>query len=708
VTLHIQQLGTIPTQTAYFDINDYTTVNTADYLDIYNDALNIGGGNTYVTESTGLTTAGTYSYNLGSQSVTDVQTRVTAEEDWFGLALDSSAMNPVDGLWLMDPAQGAPVSVLYVTYEAPGSGPVITSVTATPSTQDNIGFGTITFEATWTHADDLEIGDFGMIFSYRTPWQETVQLSGGVWEKTGTGAYRWYGEWDPPQDQQIGAYDVRFLITDFTFTEEWGFAVNDDLFTITTPAIEYADFNDSGPLSQWPTGWAANPATAPDVSWQYDYVWTGTQDYIAAVFADVNAQDCTLTSPAVDMSSAGVAHFFFDCLFAGAPTNFTVEGSIDNFATVADSIELTTSFAADEWMPLNWNISSWAAGQSNVQVRFRFVSPVSATNYAIVDVLQFVANDAPVDVTNTSVSPATNDVILDNTVTFSVDFTGATGSVDDFQFDLYLRSGAGLATGILSGLYNGDAYGSTITETTPGNYTASIGGLTFRPGIEIGLYDLMGYVSDGISWDYDSFDDNLEELTITTQSFWYEDFNAGGAAGPTGWTILSLPGGENGDDWEYQSYAGTDDWFAFIAYDETTPADPQNEVLRSATIDCTGTTNPVLYYAYEWASGYDPTAVGQVRISNDNGSSWTTIYEHAAPTTPSIETNVLELDISAFATNQSQVKLEFKYIATDDYYWSVDIVQIHDDVPPPIPATGPIGVGLLLTALTAVMLRRKK
>ncbi len=244
VDFSIMPLGTYATQPALFDINDlfelYT--GTTQFDPVYNDIVNTSGGSTYAVESTGLAVTGTYNYVLNAQASTDIQALVVANEDIFGLGLDCSAMPTIDGFWLMDPIQGAPPSVLYVTYDAPGSGPVITSVTATPSTVDNIGFGTITLETTWTHADDLEIEDFGMILQYRTPWMEVVQLTGGIWEKTGTGAYRWYGEWDPPQDQQIGAYDVRFLLTDFTFTDEWGYTVNDDLFTITTPAIEYADF----------------------------------------------------------------------------------------------------------------------------------------------------------------------------------------------------------------------------------------------------------------------------------------------------------------------------------------------------------------------------------------------------------------------------------------------------------------------------------
>lgn len=716
VDFYFQNAPWTPLAPAYFDINDlFTWYDGTNYTATFDDIMNTTTGNTYGSETSGFTTDGMRNYVLNSQSYTDIETQIAAEEGWFALGLDPSAMTP-NGSWMMDPDYGQDVSVLYITYEAPGTGPVITSVTATPSSVNNIGFDTITFEATWTHADDLELEDFGMIYKYRTPWNTEYQFtSGGIWEKTGVGAYRWYGEVDFPQDHQIGACDVSFLITDFTFTEEWGYTVNDDLFTITTPAVEYADFNDSGPLSQWPTGWTANPVTnsTSGESWQYNFLWNGTQDYLAVVLTDYTtwsiAQDCYLTTPSVDMSTAGSAHLFFDVLFDGTPTAFTMEGSIDGFATIAESIELTTAVPAGELNVLNWNITSWAAGAANVQVRWHFTAAAGSNSEGILDVIQFVADDAPITITDTSVTPASNPVIDGAYITaFSVDFTAATtATVDDFMFDVYTRSDVGLESALITDLYNGDDMGSIIVQNSPGNFTATIGDLAFRPGIEIGVYDLMGYASNGIGWAYDDFDSNPDELTLTTPAFWYEDFNEGGASGPAGWSIISLPGGENGDDWSYEQYTGTGDWFGFVLYDQTSPADPQNEVLRSAVINCSGREDLVLYYAYEWASGFDAAAVGQVRISNNNGSTWTTIYEHTAPTAPAIETGLQELDISAYADGQSQVRLEFRYIATDDYYWSVDILQIDENTPPPIPATGPIGLGLLLVTLTILFLRRR-
>ncbi|MCD4655726.1 hypothetical protein K8T06_17525 [bacterium] len=707
-----------PTVNAYFDINDvFTWYDGTNYTATYDDILNTTTGNTYAQETTGFMADGTHNYVLDAQALTDIGTQV-AGDGWFGLGLDPTVMAiGTESSWMMDPGYGQDTSILYVTFTAPGNNPVITAVTAVPSSVDNIGFDTITFTATWTDVDDHDLSEFGMIFKYKAPWDEEVQLLGGLWEKTGTGAYSWTGEWDPDMDHQIGAHDVSFLIWDGTFTDVWDYTVNDDLFTITSPAIDYTDFNTDGPLSQWPTGWVDSPTTDPGppaISWQYDYRWSGTSDHIAYAHNAGAAQDCTLTSPVVDFTGMGTAHLFFDVLWEGTPTSFTLEGSIDGFANVADSIELTTTVAADEFHSLNWNITSWAAGESAVQIRFHFVAPITASAPdpdagGIFDVIQFVAGDAPIVVTDTEVTPATGDVITNDSLDFSVDFTAsATATVDDFVFDLYVQSDAGLVQALITGLSNGDAYGSVIVQNSPGDFTATLAGMTFLPGIEIGVYDLMGYASNGIDWDYDDFTDNEDELTITTESFWYEDFNDTGAAGPAGWSILSLPGGENGDDWIYDLYTGTTDYFGFVMYDQTTPADPQMEVLRTGVIDCTGKTNCTLYYSYEWASGFDAAATGEVRLSNDGGSNFTTIYTHVSPVDPSIETGVLELNIATYADGEDDVVLEFRYNATDDYYWSVDIVQIDDAPLLPIPSTGPIGLGLLLAAVGAMIIRRRK
>lgn len=737
VDLVITPLGTFPTQPALFDINDLFEIydDPSKYTAVYNDIMNTSSGNTYATESTGLPVAGTYNYPLGTQAVTDLAAQIAGSETLFGIGLDPSPMSGTDGFWLMDPEQGADPSILYVTYDAPGNAPVITSVTATPATQDNIGYGTITFECTWTDADNQPLEDFGMIFQYRTPWSEEVQLMGGIWEEVSPGSYRWYGEWDPPQDHQIGPHDVRFLIYDQTFTDEWGYAVNDDLFTISSPAVDYEDFNGSSG-----TGWdpamtyVVNPPTntTTGVSWQYGWLWTGTEDYIANVLTDYDsgtgttwniAQDCTLTSAAVDCSTAATVHLFFDALYSSNATtpitSFAIEVSTDGFSTIAGTLELTTAVAPDELHILNWDISSYAAGQSNVQVRVHFVAPstgdANAPNQAIVDVLQLVIGDAVVTVNDTAVTPATAAVIDGGEVTFDIDFTASTtASVDDFQFDIFLQSDVGLPTTLLTGLYNGDAFGTTIVENAPGDFTGSIGGLSFLPGLEIGVYDLMGYATDGIDWDYDDFTDNEDELTLTTPSFWYEDFNDTGATGPAGWQVLSLPGGENGDDWTYdQWYVGGNpiqDWFAVVFYDAE--ADPQAEALRTAQIDCSTKSNCVLYYYYEWASGFDPSgnASGQIRISGDGGAAgtWNLLYEHTQPATPTIETGLLEFDVSEYADGENDVVIEFNYTATDDYYWMVQIVQINEEIPPPLPAAGPIGLGLLLAAIGGIIVRRRK
>lgn len=704
-----------PTVNCYFDINDlFTWYDGTNYVATQDDALNATSGNTYAQETAGFIADGTRNYVLDAQAVTDIGTQITGAVGWFGLGLDATVMAiGTESSWMMDPGYGLDTSVLYVTFTAPGENPVVTGVTAVPASQDNIGMNTITFTATWTDVDDHEIGDFGMIFQYRTPWGEEVQLSGGLWEKTGTGTYSWTGEWDPDQDHQIGAHDVRFLIYDGTFTDEFDFTAGDDLFTITSPAIEYADFNTDGPLGQWPAGWTADPVTNDTTgeSWQYDFLWTDTTDYIAAVLTDNGTtwtldQDCTMTSPVVDFSSAATAHLFFKVLYSGTPTTFALEGSLDGFTTVEDSVDLLT-LDADSLESLNWNMTDWAAGQANVQIRFHFVGTAGTTSQGVFDVAQFVAGDAAVTVTDTEVAPATTAVIDGDAVALTVDFTGSTtATVDDFIVGFYVQSDVGTQQSLLTGLTNGDLYGTVITENAPGDFTATVGDLVFRPGIEIGDYDLMGQASDTIDWDYDEFTDNEDELELTTPSFWYEDFNDGGATGPTGWSILSLPGGENGSDWYYELYVDTTDYFAYIQYDAE--GDAQNEALRTNSIDCGNMLNCHMYYSYDWASGYDEFATGEIRISNDGGSSFTTIYTHTAPADPAVESGLMELDISEYADGENDVIVEFRYQATDDFYWKVNIVQIHEKVIPPIPATGPIGLGLLLAAIGGIIVRRRK
>jgi hypothetical protein len=67
-----------------------------------------------------------------------------------------------------------------------------------------------------------------------------------------------------------------------------------------------------------------------------------------------------------------------------------------------------------------------------------------------------------------------------------------------------------------------------------------------------------------------------------------------------------------------------------------------------------------------------------VLVSNDNGVTWNEIEVNANMTTNTNSTNpqTVQVNISTYAGNQSNVKIGFKYVGAYDWFWAVDDVKI--------------------------------
>ena len=150
-----------------------------------------------------------------------------------------------------------------------------------------------------------------------------------------------------------------------------------------------------------------------------------------------------------------------------------------------------------------------------------------------------------------------------------------------------------------------------------------------------------------------------------------EDFEAGYA----GWTVID--GGTSTDTWTDTNpggraaqggCAGTfmiadSDWAGFGPI--------MDEQLISPSIDCSAAMQVLLDYShYHYALGNN----ADVDVSNDGGSTWTTVASYPSTTTgPEIG-----LDISSVAAGYSDVKIRFHYWNADyAWYWMVDNVEVY-------------------------------
>ncbi len=159
---------------------------------------------------------------------------------------------------------------------------------------------------------------------------------------------------------------------------------------------------------------------------------------------------------------------------------------------------------------------------------------------------------------------------------------------------------------------------------------------------------------------------------------------------PTGWTNTAIQGAQT---WSFQNapvmtspsggfYAVFDD----LALGAGTF--PNEAVLSTPSINCSNRTNVKVSYYHHWF-GVENTH-GYVEVSNDGGTTWNTIIDYEKLTRGSLATpQDTILDISAFAANQPDVRVRFRYTdgSQAGRYWYLDDLVVYAD-----PDVGVIGL----------------
>ena len=192
-------------------------------------------------------------------------------------------------------------------------------------------------------------------------------------------------------------------------------------------------------------------------------------------------------------------------------------------------------------------------------------------------------------------------------------------------------------------------------------------------------------------------------------TLWSEDFAAGI---PSGWVNNGNPSGAT---WEYRGPATTPDNTlggrgdcsggapiasptaanGFVIFDSNyldgispcNPGSPNSGVappphtgtLQTAAIDLTGVDFVQLSFSYFLRNF---TSTQTVFISNDGGTVWTEIWEAGVATNASsANPATASIDVSCFAGNQSDVRLQFVFDGTQGYYeWMLDDVVLTEAV----------------------------
>jgi len=108
---------------------------------------------------------------------------------------------------------------------------------------------------------------------------------------------------------------------------------------------------------------------------------------------------------------------------------------------------------------------------------------------------------------------------------------------------------------------------------------------------------------------------------------------------------------------------------------------PNEASLNTLSIDCSNRPNIYLTYSHFWF-GVEFTH-GYVEVSNDGGSTFTTVFDYNTVTRGSLTaTQDTTLNISAIAGNQADVKIRFRYTDGGQIgkYWYLDDIIVHTGI----------------------------
>ncbi len=157
-----------------------------------------------------------------------------------------------------------------------------------------------------------------------------------------------------------------------------------------------------------------------------------------------------------------------------------------------------------------------------------------------------------------------------------------------------------------------------------------------------------------------------------------EEFSSTGT--PAGWTSNAVQGTQQ---WIFQSTPtlGSLSGGGYAVFDDFVlgaGVTPNEAILTTPTVNCTGRVAMRLRYYHYWHA--IEFTHGYVEISNDGGTSWTTIVDYEKDTKGSLlAPQDTVIDISTYADNQPDVKVRFRYTdgSQAGRYWYLDDVAIY-------------------------------
>ncbi|MBL1280017.1 MAG: hypothetical protein COA33_007090, partial [Fluviicola sp.] len=159
-----------------------------------------------------------------------------------------------------------------------------------------------------------------------------------------------------------------------------------------------------------------------------------------------------------------------------------------------------------------------------------------------------------------------------------------------------------------------------------------------------------------------------------------EYFNSGSI--PPGWTTNAIQGTAVWSVRNAPAFGSTSGTFYGVFDDALLGAGvtPNESTLNTPSLDCSGRTAVYMNYQHHWY-GIESTH-GYIEISNDGGTVWNTLIDYEKLTRGSLAIpQDTTLNITAFAANQADVRVRFRYWDNSlaGQYWYIDDITIYSD-----------------------------
>ncbi|QKK01396.1 MAG: S8 family serine peptidase [Pseudomonadota bacterium] len=490
-----------------------------------------------------------------------------------------------------------------------------------------------------------------------------------------------------------GGYDFETrTVGPLTGAQVENFGLDADLNSCEAPGysagastVLFEDFESTFPPAGWTVNnlggdcdWARNDAAGrPNYAGGNGFSANGDSDACGSG----TTMDTELVSPSFALGASADLEFILSYRHLGS-SQLDVDVSTDGGSSWSTVTSYTASIdATGPGAPQSLDLSAFA-GQPNVQVRFRYISP--GWNYwAQVDNVEVISggtcNAQQGEIVVGRVTDANNGdaligatVEVDGAAQSTTTGTSPDPALGDGAYTLFVPQGTQTVIASETGYEDGSLADTFVDgNARRADFALNAGRVSATPS------SLSQTVTFG---DTDSgflvlVNDGTAQATVTATPLDLINENFESAFPPSGWTVDDLGGDcvwQRNDAWPRANFAGGDGFSAAADSDACGSGTTMDTALVSPAFTANAASSLDFVLSYNDLGGSDQL---DVDVSDDAGASWTTVTTYNTDIDASGPGAPQSIDLSAYAGSNIQVR--FRYISGGWNWWAqVDQIEI--------------------------------